>query len=175
MEIDLDRLGQMHPVLDRAEETEVYRRRGACALERSGHGPGVDARVVRDGGATRASLRWSSVGDRDATLRVLDANRLTEDGAEAVALAFVHVAAGWTVRRRVQREGAADWLLVDRSRVKIALEISGTVTDDAEGRLRGKREQVSRCPEPGCRLAAVVIGFQEPCVLAATNIGGLMP
>ncbi len=169
MVIDLDKLGQMHPALQRAEEVELYRRRGALALRRCGHAPGVTARVLNGAARSDATISWSSELDPEATLAVIDDQRLTEDGAEAIALAFVHGLSGWTVRRRVQREGSADWLLEDKPRKrKMALEVSGTISDNAEGRLRIKLAQVGRVSEKGCVRAAVVVRFEEPRVLAST-------
>jgi hypothetical protein len=40
-----------------------------------------------------------------------DYDRVTEDGAEAIALALAHRHRGWRVVRRLQREEHADWLL----------------------------------------------------------------
>src|SRR5207245_6631586 len=57
-----------------------------------------------------------------------DHNRITEDGAEAVALALAHRHRAWRVIRRMQREEHADWLLEDTAgggRQVVALEVSG--------------------------------------------------
>jgi hypothetical protein len=75
---------------------------------------------------------------------MLDANRVTELGAEAVALALVHETQGWIARRRLQRGDSADWLLEDESGKLVALEVSGTVVGDAQARLAEKLLQGNR-------------------------------
>jgi hypothetical protein len=55
-----------------------------------------------------------------------DRNRITEDGAEAIALALAHQHRDLRVVRRVQQH--ADWLLEDHKGDKherVALEVSG--------------------------------------------------
>jgi hypothetical protein len=54
-----------------------------------------------------------------------DHNRVTEDGAEAVALALAHRHLAWRIIRRMQRGGSADWLLEDARGETVALEVSG--------------------------------------------------
>jgi len=61
---------------------------------------------------------------------MLDANVVTELGAEALALALVHETRGWVVRRRLQRGEFADWLLDAPDGKVVALEVSGTDTVD---------------------------------------------
>lgn len=177
MELDLDQLGVMHPKLQMSGEVELYRRRGALALARFRHAPGVTVGVANGPAQTRATIRWTAPLEIKDALEVVDTNRLTEDGAEAVALAFVHTRSGWTVKRRVQREGFADWLLTgpQHPKMALALEVSGSGVDDAEQRLRSKLAQVSRFGgEPGLR-AAVVVSFLEPRILAATTEGAGVP
>lgn len=70
-----------------------------------------------------------------------DYNRITEDGAEAVALAFVNRHRAWRVIRRMQREEHADWLLEDAregGRQIVALEISGVDRGSIVARLAEK-------------------------------------
>lgn len=176
VEIDLDGIGAMHPNLQRVGEADVYRRRAAIALHRAQHQPGVGARVVNGSENGQATIRWTRHADGDDALKVLDENRVTEDGAEAIALSFVHVLSRWTVSRRVQREGSADWLLTGPSHHKmaLALEVSGVAVGGAEQRLKVKCAQVARVTEP-CVRAAVVVGFEEPCILAATAEGERLP
>ena len=177
VELDLDRLGVMHPKLQLAGEAELYQRRGALALTRSQHAPGVSADVVNGAETFGATLRWTAIPSPKQALDVVDEIRLTEDGAEAVALAFVHARSGWQAKRRVQREGFADWLLQGASNRKLALalEVSGTASDDAEKRLRKKLAQVSRHAEKNNVRAALVVSFAEPRILAATVEGGAIP
>ena len=101
-------------------------------------------------------------------LGVLDRNRVTEDGAEAVALTYVNSKAGWVVKRRMNRGESADWLLTTGTR-SLALEVSGTTETNPLPRLREKRQQVGHCTladdYPVDRLA-VVVAFSGPMILA---------
>lgn len=95
----------------------------------------------------------------------LDYHRVTEDGAEAVALALVHAARSWVVLRRLQREEHADWLLRETTtRRLVALEVSGTDEGDGDARLTAKLLQVAQSTAAR-RRAACVVGFLEPRVL----------
>jgi hypothetical protein len=171
--LNLARLGTMHPALRDAKEAEGYQRRAALALEREKHVPNVRARIANGVDVATARLRWKPLEDAAALKKVVDANRVTEDGAEGVALAFVHAVGGWTVERRVQRGESADWLLVDSiGGRRMLLEVSGTSTPDVEARLATKLRQVAGVSERGYVLAAIVVGFIEPRVLAATVDGG---
>jgi hypothetical protein len=94
----------------------------------------------------------------------LDRHRVTEDGAEALALALVHAARGWVVRRRLQRGDFADWLLVEPSRTHlVALEISGTDDTDDTQRMVDELEQVAKS-SAGSQRAACVVRFLDPRV-----------
>lgn len=95
MEIDLDQLGAMHPRLLHAGEADVYRRRGALALTRAKHSPGVCADVLNGDRSQQATIRWAHLAQADSALEVIDEHRVTEDGAEGLALAFVHTLSGW--------------------------------------------------------------------------------
>lgn len=93
-----------------------------------------------------------------------DTKRLTEDGAEAIALALGHRARGWRVVRRMQQGEHADWLLEESSqgdRERIALEVSGVARGGITARLAEKLEQVSHSEDMDQRWAGVV-GFEEP-------------
>ena len=93
-----------------------------------------------------------------------DYNRITEDGAEAVALALAHRHRAWCVIRRMQREEHADWLLEDTRdgvRQTVALEISGVDRGSILGRISEKLAQVAKSADVDQRLASVV-GFEEP-------------
>ena len=93
-----------------------------------------------------------------------DDNRITEDGAEAVALAVAHRYRAWRVIRRMQREEHADWLLEDAregGRRLIALEVSGVNRGGLVARLSEKLAQVAKNTDVDQRWAGV-IGFEEP-------------
>jgi hypothetical protein len=141
-----------------------YAKCGALALQRANHGSPVLADVDHDGLAATAEIEW--IVQDLASLAVIDAHRVTEDGAEAVALAYAHVKAGWVIERRMQRWERADWLLVNGSS-SLALEISGTADGDPAARLMEKRRQVSLCLSAQERLAVVVV-FDRPAILAAS-------
>ena len=173
----MEQIGAMHPLLQRVDEAARYGRCGALALARAKHAPGVLARVENAGEVGQAMIRWAPPPDVPLALDLSDGKRVTEDGAEAIALAFVHARSGWTVRRRIQQGGSGDWLLTSPSKTKmaLALEVSGTVTDDARGRLTVKLAQVAGVTEKRCVRAAVVVGFQRPEILAATVEGEAVP
>ncbi len=141
-----------------------YPRSGGLALARAGHSSPVDAVTEHDGRHGGASIEWRL--HDSAILGAVDEHRLTEDGAEAVALAYAHAVGRWLVKRRVRRGEYADWLLQTDGQ-SLALEVSGTVTDDGRGRLKEKKEQVARCTLPASRMA-VVVAFMQPMILAGT-------
>jgi hypothetical protein len=99
-------------------------------------------------------------------LKALDRNRVTEDGAEAVALTYVNAKAGWVVKRRLQQGDHADWLMENEAG-SMAVEVSGTASGDPLGRLGEKKRQVAECSLPVYRLA-VVVGFERPSILAGS-------
>jgi hypothetical protein len=100
-----------------------------------------------------------------AALDVNDSNRVTEDGAEAVALAYANSISGWVAKRRLQRGESADWLMRNETGF-LALEVSGTVEGDPFARLQQKKQQVARCSLEAERLA-VVVAFNRPLIMAA--------
>jgi hypothetical protein len=104
--------------------------------------------------AHEATLQW--VGSPSGAVEQLDRRRITEDAAEAVALALVYVARGWIVRRRLRRGESADWLLQDPETRLVALEISGIDEGNGSDRLRIKLEQVRRASCANQRTACVV-------------------
>lgn len=177
VQFDLDQLGAMHPALERVGEVELYRRRGVLALARARHRPGVAARVVNGKKDGLATIRWTAPKHHLPALEVLADNRVTEDGAEAVALAFVHARSEWTVSRRMQRGASADWLLTGpaRARLVLALEVSGVAEGDADARLKVKLAQVAGVTEKGCVCAALVVGFEETSILASAVGGKALP
>jgi hypothetical protein len=132
------------------------------ALQRAGHGSPVRADLYHLAAEKTAEIEWHA--QDQALLQALDANRVTEEGAEAIALAYVNAAAGWVVKRRLQRSESADWLLHAEARW-LALEVSGVALGDPSDRLHDKKRQVSRCSLPAERLA-VVVSFERPAILA---------
>jgi hypothetical protein len=146
-------LKNMHPLLPDSTATE-YGHRAAVGLERHRHVPGVALLTLLKGDTPDASLYWEPPPSAGADQ--LDRHRITEDAAEAVALALVHVGCGWVVRRRLQRGESADWLLWDPQAGHVALEVSGIDEGDDSERLRTKLEQVRRATVADQRVACVV-------------------
>jgi hypothetical protein len=165
--LDLTQLKNMHPFLPLSTAVE-YGHRAAVGLERHHHEPGVTLATSMESVAREASLHWvgSPFGDADQ----LDQQQITEDAAEAVALALVHAARGWVVRRRLQRGEFGDWLLQDPDSHLVALEISGIDAGDDSARLRMKLEQVRRATIASQRVACVV-ELSTPRATVATAQG----
>lgn len=153
MQIDLRALQDMHPVLARSTCME-YGYRAALALERRHHRPGVSLSIALEGREDgRTVLQWDSTKGDD---KQLDYHRITEDGAEALALAFVHASHGWSVLRRLQRGESADWLLRDNSTQLVALEVGGIDGSFDRRRLAEKRRQVAKTRSASAKWACVV-------------------
>jgi hypothetical protein len=154
-------LKSMHPLLPASTAAE-YGHRAAVGLERHQHEPGVALATLIERKSREASLHWVSFPSGDG--EQLDYHQVTEDAAEAVALALVHVARGWVVRRRLQRGESADWLLQDPEARLVALEVSG-IDECNEGehsvRLRSKLDQVRLATIANQRFACVV-GLSAP-------------
>src|SRR5271166_1568083 len=159
MDLNLNRLREMHPLLAYSTAAE-YAHRAAIGLGRHGHDPGVNHNVVFDDQTRQSSLFWITVPPSAAAQ--LDFNRVTEDAAEAIALAVASVANGWVALRRLQQRQFADWLLVDKEKNLVALEVSGVDTVDHSGRrLKQKTDQVRKCKATKMR-AACVVELQAP-------------
>jgi hypothetical protein len=161
MEINLVELREMHPKLPE-DLVLLMMTRAALGLQRNGHGSPVTIRLDLESVAIQGLLGWpySDLANLDQH----DQDRVTEDGAEAVALALAHRDRGWRVVRRMQREEHADWLLEELSeggRQVIALEVSGVGRGGITARLAEKLVQVARTDDVDQRWAGVV-GFQEP-------------
>ena|ERR1022692_917982 len=162
MRLALDELRSVHPGL-RGNPIDLSKC-GGLALQRSGHVSPVRASVDHDGVGAMADIEWAF---QDlALLNVLDSHRVTEDGAEAVALSYANSQAGWVVKRRMQRGESADWLLQNDAGW-LALEVSGTIAGDPFVRLEEKKQQVTRCSLPASRLA-IVVAFDGPSIVAAS-------
>jgi hypothetical protein len=160
LRLALHELSSMHPKL-RGHPADLSRL-GALALQRAGHASPAQAAVNHEGRTTNAEIEW--LVQEMAILEVLDSKRVTEDGAEAVALAYVSSWKSWVVKRRLQAGEKADWLLQNDGGW-LALEVSGTAEGDPFVRLEEKKQQVAQCSLPAERLA-VVVGFDGPSILA---------
>ena len=170
MLLDLAQLQEMHPKLP-GDLALLLVTRAGLGLQRNGHRPGVGVPLDLERALSRGSLAWP-LADM-SKIDQHDRDRVTEDGAEAVALATVHRTRGWRVVRRMQRRHHADWLLEhsDEGRnLRVALEVSGVGRGGIASRLREKLEQVANSPDVDQRWAGVV-GFEEPAV-ALHSTGG---
>jgi hypothetical protein len=174
MDIDLGMLKEMHPELPTMIVVSM-RERAALALQRNGHASGVRLAVEWNRALSSAVLSWPEANLN--TMGQHDLNRVTEDGAEAVALAVAHRYRSWRVVRRMQRRGYADWLLEsvqDGVRTLVAFEISGVDKGSVRARLSEKCTQVSRSRNVNERWAGVV-GFEQPTAalqVCGTGIDG---
>lgn len=160
---DLRLLKDMHPLLE-VETVADISLKAALALGRSAHASGCALRLAADGTESHCDLHWRERAPEAGLC--LDQNRVTEDGADAVALAVVSERHGWAVRRRGQRGEYADWIMRAPDGGPVFLEVSGAATEDGR-RLEEKRNQVSRNPWPGVK-AALVVEFGPPRAGLAT-------
>ena len=165
MDIDLKQLREMHPLLPVDVALSILGR-AAFALERNVHTPGVQLAVDLERISSSCLLSWP--GADLTTIDQHDFNRITEDGAEAVALAVAHRHRAWRVIRRMQHGDHADWLLEDargdrRQEValEVALEVSGVDRGSIAQRLSEKLVQVAKSVDGDERWACVV-GFEKP-------------
>jgi hypothetical protein len=154
----------MHPRLLLTTAHELAHK-AAVGLGRHAHQPGVRLATRFDLEERAAELYWLSALAEDE--QQLDRIRVTEDAAEAIALAFVHGVRGWTIDRRLQRGEVADWLLQDTEGRLVALEVSGVGAGRDPQRLAEKLEQVRRAPLGDERVACVV-ELEEPRTTART-------
>lgn len=163
MEIDLADLREMHPRLPE-DLALILTSRAALSLQKNGHGSPVIIRLDLEQAASEGRLAWPQ--SDPAQLVQHDSKRLTEDGAEAVALALGHRAYGWQIVRRMQQGESADWLLEETKEgvhSRIALEVSGVAGGTITSRLSEKLEQVSRVQDEDVdQQWAGVVGFEEP-------------
>lgn len=129
------------------------------------HAPGVEGTITVESDAPApATLDWDQVDPADQAQ--LDRVEIIEHAAEAVSLALVSVARGWTVMSRLQRWEYGDWLLVSPTGERVALEVSGIEGSFDRRRLRVKLDQVRRGTNPSARFASVV-AFARPEVQLA--------
>ena len=85
--IDLNGLCDMHPRLP-SEMAALMVIRAALGLQRNRHASGTDIQMAIERVALRCVLRWPAADL--GTAKQHDENRITEDGAEAIALAVAH-------------------------------------------------------------------------------------
>jgi hypothetical protein len=163
MEIDLADLREMHPRLP-VEIALSLISRAALSLQKNGHGSPVGIRLDLKQVTSSGTLAWPK--SDPVHLEQHDSKRLTEDGAEAVALALSHRAYGWRIVRRMQQGESADWLLEETKEgvhSRIALEVSGVARGGITSRLTEKLEQVSGVEDEDVdQQWAGVVGFEEP-------------
>lgn len=160
MRLVLQDLCSIHPAL-RAHPVDLFKY-GGLALQRAGHTSPVRTGIDHNGAQSTAEIEWLSQGL--TLLDVLDSHRITEDGAEAVALSYTNSKAGWVMKRRLQRGESADWLLHSEAGW-LVLEVSGMIAGDPLARLKEKKQQVARCSLPAERLA-IVVAFDRPLIMA---------
>ena len=158
VDIDLNQLREMHTKLGVAQAS-ILVERAAFALERNAHKPGVRLSMDLERVLSFGFLAWPNADM--GKIEQHDHNRITEDGAEAVALALAHRHRAWRIIRRMQRGGRADWLLEDARGGTVALEVSGVNRGSIAARLTAKLKQVGKNPDVDQRCAGVV-GFEEP-------------
>ena len=158
VDIDLEQLREMHAKLGAAQAL-IMVERAALALERNAHEPGVQISLDLERVPSNGFLSWPSGGI--SKIDQHDYNRITEDGAEAVAVVLAHEYRAWRVVRRMQRREFADWLLEDARGNEIALEVSGVDRGNIAARLSDKLKQVAKNADIDQRWASVV-GFEEP-------------
>jgi hypothetical protein len=154
------------------ESASVLAHRAAIALERR-HEPGVHLVGMVQGRTLDEELRWRMRNPAAAVHE--DINRVTEEGAEAIALALAYSRCSWRVERRLQSRLAegADWLLVDPSTgSRMVLEVGGTDEQDLAKLLARKIEQVKRSPFSSRGTpAACVVRFLEPSAIMWSDDG----
>ena len=139
--LELERLKEFHPRLPIKTALE-YVHRAALGLQRHQHISGVNFKPQCDGTEVDSTLHWSKSSKLDQPM--LDHNRITEDAAEAISLTLAYVHFGWVLRRRLQKGESGDWLLQDKDKQLIALEVSGMDQPDGGIRLRQKMDQIRR-------------------------------
>jgi hypothetical protein len=167
--IDLDALGVDVGLSE--ESASVLSHRAAVALERR-HEPGVHLIGTVQGRTLDEELSWRRRSPAAAAHE--DINRVTEEGAEAIALALASSRCSWRVERRLQSrlsEGA-DGLLVGPSGLRLVLEVGGTDEQDLAKLLARKIEQVKRSPFATRGTPSVcVVRFLEPSAILWSNDG----
>lgn len=159
--IDLDGLAVAVGLPSEAGSVLGYR--AVVALQRR-HRPGVRLKGEVPGKQLDEELRWK---EREAEASSYeDMNRVTEEGAEAIALALACSSGALVVERRLQSRLAegADWLLRDpQTGSKVVLEVGGTDEQNLTALLERKVAQARRSPfSARSTPAACVVRFLEP-------------
>ncbi len=167
MKIDLETLRSLTALPVQSASTLAFR---ACVALGRRHRPGVTMAATLGDRDVDVMLHWSPPDPTEVTHQ--DFNKVTEEGAEALALALVCSSGGWRVKRRLQSvdgEGA-DWLLV-KGKETLLLEVGGT--DEARGLgelLREKLDQARASPLANrASPAACVVRFLEPAARYRRN------
>jgi Mg-chelatase subunit ChlI len=161
VDIDLNQLREMHPKLGVVQALNMVEL-ATLALERNAHTSGARVSLVLEQVLSSGVLLWPAADL--SKIDLYDHNRITEDGAEAVALVLVHRHREWRVVRRIQHGEHADWLLEDCQggvHERVALEVSGVDRGATNSRLTEKLIQVAKMMNVHQRWACVV-GFEEP-------------
>lgn len=130
--------------------------------------PPTPATVFQGEARRDAMLVWDAP---NAVQQGSHANELevVRDGACAVAIAAVHAAAGYIVRKRPLHGSGADYLMTrigDDANDFVRLEVSGTARGDAlelRARLAQKRVQLREGRDSGPGVA-VVVAFKDATV-----------
>ena len=159
--LDLAGIRDMHPRLP-VDLAGLMVTRAALGLQRNDHSPGAELHVAVDGAMSRSALTWP-LADL-AAMEQHDFRRITEDGAEAIALVVAHRTRAWQVVRRMQRETFADWLLEHQNngvRQLVAFEVGGTDHGSVRTCLSVELAQVAKSIDVDQRWAGVV-GFKRP-------------
>ena len=159
--IDLSSLCKMHPRLPR-DMAAVMVLRAALGLQRNEHASGVGFQMDIESAVSRCALLWPAADLARAEQH--DSKRITEDGAEAIALAVAHKTRAWGVVRRMQQGKHADWLLEHKDngmRTLVAFEVSGTDEQSIAAPMRKKLIQVAKATDVDQRCAGIV-GFKRP-------------
>ncbi|WP_309890947.1 hypothetical protein [Archangium sp.] len=165
LQLDLQRLHQYCRLSSAL--LDCYAEAADVMLWKFHEAPPTSARLeVRDETRTIEVL-WKAP---DAQARASHANEkdATEYAAYAVAFAAVHVAAGYTVQRRIHQGAGADFLMTRRGEPDndfIKLEVSGVARGDGlNTRLEEKLKQVrgGDLERPG---VAVVVGLEAARIL----------
>ena len=159
--MDLGSLCRMHPRLP-MDMAAVMIGRAALGLQNQKHSPGATLHMVVEDQHHMATLLWPLTAPEVGLQH--DDNQITEDGAEAIALAMTHEVKGWRVFRRLQRNEHGDWLLERQAGTKferIPVEVSGVAKGGITNRMREKLKQVGRNTEYA-ECCATVVGFEKP-------------
>lgn len=146
--------------------------RAAVALERR-HRPGVHLTGTVQGSAIDEEVQWRARTPHAAIYE--DLNRVTEEGAEAIALSLACSHCAWRIERRLQSRLAegADWLMVDAiTGSEVLLEVGGTDKQGLTDLFTRKIDQARRSPFAAVSTpAACVVGFAKPSAKLGSDDG----